>query len=60
MSTIFPDDGQPRISSRELARQLGMSHEELCQLIEQHRDQLLRHGPIIETREPEKDPNDRS
>jgi hypothetical protein len=36
----FPGEDRPRISSRELARKLGMNHEELCQLIEQHREQL--------------------
>jgi hypothetical protein len=44
---IFPD-GQRRISSRALARRLGMSHEELCRLIETHRDELSRYGPLIQ------------
>jgi hypothetical protein len=45
----FPDDGEPRISSRELARLLGMSHEEMCRLIEENRLELLRLGPIVQT-----------
>jgi hypothetical protein len=46
---IFPGDDQSRISVRELARRLGMSHEDVCRLIERHRAELERHGPLIQT-----------
>ena len=45
---VFEADNQPRISTIELARILGISHEEMLRLIEDHRDELLKYGSIIE------------
>jgi phage regulator Rha-like protein len=50
----FPDDDHPRISSRALAEMLGMSHEDMLALIEQHKAELERHGPLIKTKIPDK------
>jgi hypothetical protein len=54
---IFPDDGQPRISSRALARMLGISHEELVRLIERHRNELLSYGPLVQLPIQEREEN---
>jgi hypothetical protein len=45
----FPGEDRPRISSRALAEWLGMTHEELCELIEEQRSELERFGPVIQT-----------
>jgi hypothetical protein len=45
----FPDDDQPRMSSRALARKLGMSHKQMLALIEQHKAELLQFGGLIQT-----------
>ena len=41
-------DGQPRISSRTLAKILGISHEKLVKLIEDNREELERLGPRLD------------
>jgi hypothetical protein len=46
----FPGEHRPRISSRKFAEMLGVTHEELCEWIEEHRDELERHGPVIQTK----------
>jgi hypothetical protein len=47
-------DGQPRISSRALARLLGMSDEDLVRLMEENRAEIEKFGPIVQTEsEPE-------
>ena len=43
----------PRLSSRALARMLGMNHEEMLQVIERNREELEQHGVLIETPEEE-------
>lgn len=52
----FADDDAPRISSRELARRLGISHRKLLALIEKHRSELEQYGPIVKTRIEEDKP----
>jgi hypothetical protein len=37
------------MSSSALAEVLGMTHEELCEWIEEHRSELERFGPVIQT-----------
>src|SRR5262245_14636379 len=44
---VFPDDGQPRVSSRALAEMLGITHEEMLTRIEADREQLLQSGPLV-------------
>ena len=45
-------DGQPRISSRTLAKILGISHEKLVKLIEDNREELERLGPRLKDEDP--------
>jgi hypothetical protein len=45
----FPGEDRPRMSSRALAEVLGVTHEELCEWIEEHRSELERFGPVIQT-----------
>jgi hypothetical protein len=42
-------DGVPRMSSRDLAALLDMTHKDMCRLIEQHRAEMERFGPVIQT-----------
>lgn len=40
------ENGIPRISSRQLATALGLTQEQMAQLIEDNRDELLKLGSI--------------
>jgi hypothetical protein len=46
----FSDDDEPRISSRDLAEMLRISHDEVLDLTRRNRDELLKYGPIVSTR----------
>lgn len=46
MARLFNDD-ERRISSVDLARMLGIPHEQVVREIEEHREELERHGPIV-------------
>jgi hypothetical protein len=48
-SKKFPGEDRPRMSSHALAEVLGITHEELCQWIEEQRSELERFGPVIQT-----------